>query len=588
MKLEGDEIILGRNPDCGVVVPSNSVSRQHARILRQNGQYFIEDLNSRNFTYVNNNKVEPPGRIALKENDRIKICDFLYTFHLDISPKNPLPVEMIGTKAPALVEEVDSAGMSTLEASVGRVPQQQLLETQPSDKLRALLDIATTLGKTLSSDELFNQIADILFQVFRQADRCFIVLLDEQSGQLVPKVIKGRRANTETTARFSKTIIRSCLEKLESILSEDASSDQNIGMSQSIAEFRIRSVMCVPMATQDGRALGVIQLDSQDRTKKFVRDDLNLLIAVANQATIALENTRLHETSLQNERKQRDIAAARQVQLSFLPREAPQVEGYTFYHRYEAAQEVGGDYYDFIPLSNGKLAVLLGDVSGKGIPASLMMAKLSADARASMLTESDLALAVDKLNLQIYLTGLSDKFVTLAATVLDPVNHTVTVVNAGHMSPPIYRKTTRKLEDTISEAQSGLPLGITDALPYESATFTLEPGDSIVLYTDGVTEAYNAQEEQFEETVGVRKAVEGSLETSPLDPLQIGDRIYKAVKQHAAGYKQSDDIAIVCYGRVDPRMSEQVTISDTEHDGDELTNSPTGLLTRPLSPSQNE
>src|SRR5262249_26106646 len=158
------------------------------------------------------------------------------------------------------------------------------------------------------------------------------------------------------------------LDKVQAVLSEDASSDPRFAMSQSIADFKIRSVMCAPLWTQDNKAFGAIHLDTQDRTKRFTEDDLKLLMGVASQASIALENARLHEDSLARERLKRELELAREVQRAFLPLRPPEVAGYEFFTHYESAFEVGGDYFDFIPLANGRLAVFLGDVAGKGVP----------------------------------------------------------------------------------------------------------------------------------------------------------------------------------------------------------------------------
>src|SRR5262249_4495613 len=157
-------------------------------------------------------------------------------------------------------------------------------------------------------------------------------------------------------------------------LSEDASSDASLGPAASIAEFKIRSVMCVPLATSDGKALGAIQLDTQEKAKKFVTDDLNLLAIVANLAAVAIEKARLHEDLLVRETEQKEIELARKVQLGFLPQNLPEVPGYEFYSHYSPAQTVGGDYYDFVLLPGGRVGIVLGDVAGKGVPAALLVA----------------------------------------------------------------------------------------------------------------------------------------------------------------------------------------------------------------------
>src|SRR5262249_27844647 len=162
-----------------------------------------------------------------------------------------------------------------------------------------------------------------------------------------------------------------------------------------------------------------------DRSKKFTEDDLKFLMGVAGQASIALENAKLHQESVVRERLKREMELAREVQRSFLPLRPPDVAGYEFFAHYAAAQEVGGDYYDFIPLPPQRLAVIVGDVAGKGVPAALLMAKLSSDARFCMLTEPRAAAAISRLNASFHQAGLTERFVTLAVAVLDPATHTV-------------------------------------------------------------------------------------------------------------------------------------------------------------------
>jgi pSer/pThr/pTyr-binding forkhead associated (FHA) protein len=270
--LEGDRFVLGRNPDCGIVIPVTSVSREHAQILRVQGRYFIEDKQSRNGTFVNNQAIN--ARTALKNNDRIRICDFIAAF-LDQAP-SPDQED----------DEGEGEGPSTVEAMLNHTSH-LLLETQPAEKLRLLVDIANNLSKSLELQSLLPKIADSLFQVFRQADRCFLIQMGE-GDRLQPRVVKTRRAADESSARFSKSIVRRCLESAQAFLSDDASRDDRIQLSQSVVDFRIRSVMCAPLCRANGQAFGVIQLDTQDRSKKFTQEDLKLLCAAANQATAAL------------------------------------------------------------------------------------------------------------------------------------------------------------------------------------------------------------------------------------------------------------------------------------------------------------
>lgn len=252
---------------------------------------------------------------------------------------------------------------------------------------------------------------------------------------------------------------------------------------------------------------------------------------------------------------QREIELAKQVQLGFLPKSAPDVPGYEFYGFYSAAQTVGGDYYDYIQLPGGRLAVVLGDVAGKGVAAAMLMAKLSAEARFCFLTEPHPARAVALLNDQLGRGGIGDRFVTLAALILDPVAHTLTVVNAGHLVPLRFCPVARLLSQSVSDDRTGLPLGVMDGFEYEMETITLNAGDVIAVFTDGVTDAANPTGVMFE-MAGVRTAIlEDALIATEPRPKMVGERLAAAVRKHANNAPQSDDIALVCFGRVEVSAS---------------------------------
>ncbi|MHB1422650.1 MAG: SpoIIE family protein phosphatase [Gemmataceae bacterium] len=538
ISLEGEKFILGRNPDCDIVIAATSVSREHAQILRIQDRYYIEDKQSRNKTYVNNQEIV--SRTMLKHNDRIRICDFQAAF-LDQQPiqQTMLKEEEENSEG----EELESS--SIVEAMLSPTSH-MLLETQPAEKLRLLLEISGGLSKTLDLDALMPKIVESLFLLFRQADRCFVIQAEEGTKRLLPRVVRTRRPHDEAMARPSKTIVRKCLESAQAFLSDDASRDDRIQMSQSVVDFRIRSVMCVPLCNAEGKAFGVIQLDTQDRAKKFTPEDLKLLWGVANQAAIALENARLHEEAVNRERFRRDLELATRVQTSFLPSSLPKVAGYEFYAHYQPAQAVGGDYYGFIPLPQGRLAVALGDVAGKGISAALIMAKLSSDARFCFLAEPNPAQAVSRLNDQIYpFTSPMDRFVTLAAVVLDPARHIVTMVSAGHPSPLLARGGNATLQDAVPKDTAGLPLGMVESCAYDSCQIVLQPGDNLLLFSDGVTDALDARNNPFA-MKGVLRVIQ---EAGAVSAAALGERLIKAVAQHASNRDPHDDIALVCLGR---------------------------------------
>ncbi len=538
VQLTQDRTVLGRNPDCQVIIPATSVSREHAHILRVNGQFYVEDLQSRNHTYVNNEEVTQ--RRLLKDGDKIRICDFQAAFR---DARKPLPKDLTRETTDDDLSEEDG-GSTTVEATLLH-NSSLLLNQQPSDQLRNLIEISSNLSKTLELDRLLPKIVDSLFQLFKQADRCFIILAEDGGSRLLPKVIKTRRPQDEANARFSKSVVRQALESRKLFLSNNADSDKRI-LSQSVVDFRIRSVMCAPLIGTDGNAFGVIQLDTQDRSKKFGGDDLNLLGSVANQASIALENAKMYRDIQVRAQKERDLHLAEEVQRGFLPRDLPVVPGYEFFAHYEPQQEVGGDYYGFVPLGPNRLALSVGDVAGKGVAAALLMAKLSSDVRFCLLSEADLPHAIGKLNDLVYQSaGQMDRFITLAGAVLDASTHTVTLVNAGHVMPMLYCGATGKLADAMPKEAGGLPMGIMDGQTYEAQRISLAPGDCLLLFSDGVTDAVSVRGDTF----GL-KGIHAALKDEHLHGASaLGERIVKAVKLHAAGRSQADDITLMIVGR---------------------------------------
>ena len=250
-----------------------------------------------------------------------------------------------------------------------------------------------------------------------------------------------------------------------------------------------------------------------------------------------------HRLELAQERLKFDLKLAREVHRGFLPLRLPDLSGYEFFAHYEPASEIGGDYYDSIQLPRERLAILLGDVAGKGVPAALLMAKLSADARVCILTEACPAAAVTWLNSLMIQSGIVDRFVSLLVAVLDPASHTVTLVNAGHPSPLIYRRATCTVEEAMSTEATGLLLGV-NGFEYTSCQVSLEPGDCLLAFTDGVSEALDVKNVQLQ-TQGIYAAVEGGA----YSPRGLGERVVKVFREFAAGRSQHDDIAVFGFGR---------------------------------------
>jgi sigma-B regulation protein RsbU (phosphoserine phosphatase) len=227
-----------------------------------------------------------------------------------------------------------------------------------------------------------------------------------------------------------------------------------------------------------------------------------------------------------------------------LPTAPPKVEGYQFFDFYEAANQVGGDFYDYIPLRDGRVAVVLADVSGKGVSAALVMARLSAEVRYWLASEPSAATAVSKINESFCQAGWEDRFVTFVLALLDPREHRVTIVNAGHM-PPCVRHQDKTVE-TVAPDIAGLPLGVADGISYDAAEVTLKAGETLTLFTDGISEALNPANELYT-LERLQKRLGSPAENE--NAAELGRSVLDDVKRHAAGYAQSDDMCLVVFGR---------------------------------------
>jgi serine phosphatase RsbU (regulator of sigma subunit)/pSer/pThr/pTyr-binding forkhead associated (FHA) protein len=539
--LDQDRMVMGRHPDCEIVLDAASVSRQHAQILRERDQFFVEDLHSRNGTFVNGRAIQ--GRHALADGDRLKICDLSFVFYRD--EPQPQLSSLVGPEgAMALViDDATVTATSTIVSKLDVAPSGAgvRLTVNPEVKLRAMIEIAQNLGKAVSLDEVLGKLLESLFKIFIQADRALIVL-GAPGGVLVPKAVKHRRSSMEEHARISRTIVNQVMESQEAILSADAAHDVRFDTSQSIADLRIRSVMCAPLVDSEGKSLGVIQVDTSDQRQRFQKDDLDLLASIASQAAFAVDNAQLHEQSLRQHAIERDLELAHKVQRGLLPAAPPHVPGYYFFDFYLAANQVGGDYYDYIELPRGRLAIVVGDVSGKGVSAALIMAKLSGEVRFCLASEPNPAAAVNRINTSFSSSGWSDRFVTFLLVVLDVKTHEMTLVNAGHM-PPLLRRGRGKVE-AVGGDQAGLPLGVVDDFQYEQHTRILEPGDFLTLFTDGISEAMNAENELY----GIQR-LEDQLSIDNVEVSGLGRLILDDVKRFVGGRPQSDDMCLACFGR---------------------------------------
>jgi serine phosphatase RsbU (regulator of sigma subunit) len=544
-ELTTPELFIGRLPECEIQLASNMVSRKHARVFKDGADYLIEDLGSGNGTFVNGQKIAKPHK--LRGNDRLKFGPMLLRFEGDAQQGGDDDSAAAALQHASRLTSVEinddrSAPSATILGSLDSAVGFGLLDVRPQEKLRAVLEISRALAGTMEVEKLLPRILDSLFTIFPAADRGCILLKDPRTGEMAPRAMKHRREGEDASVKLSRTILSTVLNQKKAILSADAASDSRFDASESISALTIRSMMCVPMLDLQGEPVGIINIDTQNPLTQFKSEDLDIMATVAGQAALSYESARLLQSYVQKQKQDNEMNIARNVQHALLPETLPQAPGYEFFASYDSAQAVGGDYYDIIPTKDGRIWLAFGDVAGKGVPASLVMSRMSSVVRSVSEFVTDAAEAVARINDHMCAKAVEGRFVTFVLIILDMASHAMSVVNAGHMSPMI-RKPDGSIEEFAEEAV-GVPIGVMEGFPFDQATREIGPGETVVIYTDGVSEAMNPKSELY----GMEK-LRTLVAKGPAKPSQLGVIIREDVRKHAAGREQNDDITLMVFGR---------------------------------------
>jgi serine phosphatase RsbU (regulator of sigma subunit)/pSer/pThr/pTyr-binding forkhead associated (FHA) protein len=543
------ETIVGREATCDIVFPERTISRRHARIFHRDGAFFVEDMQSVNGVEVNGRRIA--GRMELFHEDQIALHDVVLQF---LSPES----------AHAAVGDNDSTDSGPPEGDFGlsvKVSQDEhsTIVTQvdarssvvrhmrdnPIVKLRAILDITQSLGSSLNLSEVLPRILESLFRIFPQAKRGYILQRDKLNGDLALRAIKHEANGSDTVSHIGGQIAQRVMREGVAFLSGDTTVDERLtgvaGTALDESE-QIRSIMCAPLMGPSQTPLGVIHVETHDPRRPFTQSDLEVLVSVAFLAGQTVEYTEIHEELLEFDRHNLELEVARDLQLAFLPQRAPRACAFQFAHHYRAAQYVAGDYFEYVELPGDRVAVIVGDVAGHGVSAALTMARLCSDVRYSLLTTETPADAVTKLNWQLSVQFPDLPFITQILCVLDNQRHTMTIVNAGHPYPLLRRAETKQIRPL--DETGGLPLGVHEAVKYEQHTVQLQPGDLVLLYTDGVTEAMNHQSDLYTAQRMAAAAVKAGQE-----PKHVIRAILNDVRLFCEGRAFHDDVCLVSFLR---------------------------------------
>jgi serine phosphatase RsbU (regulator of sigma subunit) len=519
--LEANPTVLGRQLDCHIVLDAKAVSRQHAQIRCEDGSFFVEDLRSSNGTYVNGTRIT--GGVPLTEHDTLQVGPYLFALRTAPTPAS--------TEANLVIREQVSAVASN----------HTLFRHDPAQKLQVILEISQNLARTLDLEPLLNKLLDQLLGLFPYADRGMVLLCE--GDHLVVRAQRSRRAEDSSTHPYSRTIVKRALEDGVGILSDDVRQDLRFQSSETIASLNVRSLLCVPLIGQDGKRLGVIQMDRFLAGAPFRLEDLQMLTAVGLQVSVVLENAALHAELLREERFRQELAMAREIQQGFLPTEFEvcRAAGVDLFAQVHPARQVSGDLYDFFPLPDGRVAFFVGDVSGKGMPAALFMVAVRTLIRHLAPEAATPAAALAKLNGALAADNPSGMFVTLAHGIYDPTAGQVVMASGGHPQP-LLRRAGGEVEEVA--VPTGRLLGFEAGnLRLEDTRLALVAGETLVFYTDGFTEAREPAGKVMFGLDRFRDVVRDFGQAVPL--ADCVDKARRAVEQFTRGPDLQDDLTLL-------------------------------------------
>lgn len=553
-------ITIGRSARNDVCIPDPFASRVHAEVRREGDLYVMQDLGSANGTLFNGARAEAP--MPLAPGDRIQIGET----EIEFRDQSAMSATMISDHAPSLpaatialnsgnrttsglleaIEGARTQGSGEAQREKPRAATVVLpkpdatapLSAGHTDLLALISKVSVTLLAPATLDETLRQIVSLVFEAV-PSERCLIMLRDKE-GELKIRVAQLREQRGEIgEIRVSRTIIEEVVNQGRSVLTSDAQHDPRFA-SSTVTFQGIRSVLAVPLGVGE-KIFGMIYADSPLASATFTQDHLTVLTTLGSVAAIRVENARLVEEDLERERLEQELQLAREIQQRFQPAGAPSVPGFELQGISFPCYEIGGDYYDYIPRADGKVVIALGDVSGKGTSAALLMSSLHAAMHAQTNAHQTLAESIAAVNKYLAETIPANRFVTLFCAELDPITGTLNFINAGH-NPPLIAHASGTMEQL---AAGGVPLGILPNAFFQEGRTQLQHGDVLVIYSDGVSETQNATGEEF----GAMRLYDVLARNLDSSAAGVRDKIEAALTKFAQGTDSVDDLTLVIVKR---------------------------------------
>lgn len=525
---ESPVVSVGRAPTNDLTLLDESLSRLHARFALVEGAATLEDLGSKNGTRVNG--VPVTGRQSLKSGDVIHFGSVKATVLQDASSKVVIDYK----DAPDL-----SRGTLVMPAAMLRsgllAPAQPGADRWPR-AMSVLQELTLGLIRDVTAQQLLEDLVEKLFE-FLEAEHG-VVLLRDASGAVEPVVVRTRKGRaSKADIHLSHTLVEAALERREAILLRDNGGSPELA-SKSLIISGVTSAIVTPLEAE-GEVIGLLYFDAFLTRKSFDEDDLRLVTVLAHVAAAKIHNARLAEEVQKKRALEQEMAIARTIQQRLVPHETPSEGAFQLFATLRPAKEVGGDLYDYF-WDERRLFFCIGDVSGKGVPAALVMALTKTLFRANAAFLDDPALIMAAVNARLYEETDPTMFVTAFCGFLDLADGRLRYSNAGHDRPLILSP---QGGATSLEAVPGLALGVFPTFKYPLQEVLLAPGECFLLYTDGVTEAVDPDQHLYG-LARLTAALEGLGPTSPEAAIQA---VLDSVDGFARGAPQADDITAVCF-----------------------------------------
>ncbi|HXI13721.1 MAG TPA: SpoIIE family protein phosphatase [Thermoanaerobaculia bacterium] len=468
---------LGRGATCSFPIKDRFLSRHHAEITLVSDRWVLKDCGSANGTFVNGARVQT--EVPLSPGDRITLGDTEIAFHgaSAVSPPSDLSVH-------------DSAPLTNISILFQQAVADDTQGYRKNDRLQILNALALELLEDRPLDELFDFIVERVHRLLRPS-RAAIAILSEDKQSFVSVTVHKSSADETSQLTISRTLMREVVDGRRVISFVDVAENEKFQSAQSIIGQSIRSALCAPLIVGE-TVVGVLYLDYLLGRSNITEEEVRLVAQVARIAAMKLETTKLREEALTKHKMEAELRTAYVVQSRLLPSSPPVVEGYEFASLSRPCNTVSGDYYDFVVRPDGRVYFVIADVSGKGITAALVMAGLATAFGIFTRSNPTAADLVRDINLTLAPKTAPSKFVTLFAGILDPVSGEVQYANAGHV-PPLH-----VTGDGVRQlAVTDMVVGLFVAANYRNQTLQLAPGESLLLFTDGVTECENAKGEEL-------------------------------------------------------------------------------------------